>query len=90
MANPLLAAAMFDRLRAVASHLTPSSTGDLVCAGVSTVVHNDNAACCSIPPVKSDYTPKGTYKSYAGFDKVRGCQRLYGPASRICVLFEAC
>ncbi|EPT04432.1 hypothetical protein FOMPIDRAFT_1113931 [Fomitopsis schrenkii] len=37
---------------------------------MSTVIHNDNAACCSIPPVKSDYTPKGSYKSYAGFDKV--------------------
>ncbi|KAI0733977.1 hypothetical protein C8Q72DRAFT_505666 [Fomitopsis betulina] len=87
MANPLLAAAMFDRLRAVASHLTPSSTGDLVCAGVSTVVHNDNAACCSIPPVKSDYTPKGTYKSYAGFDKiyVTGKPSPNGNLAFICV-----
>jgi len=37
---------------------------------MSTKINNDNAACCSIPPVKSDYTPKGTYKPYAGFDKV--------------------
>lgn len=34
-------------------------------------VHNTNTACCSIPPVKSDYTPKGSFKSYAGFNKVR-------------------
>ncbi len=33
-------------------------------------VHNTNQACCSIPPVKSDYAPKGFYKSYAGFSKV--------------------
>ncbi|KAI0724185.1 hypothetical protein C8T65DRAFT_625701 [Cerioporus squamosus] len=33
-------------------------------------VHNTNQACCSIPPVKSDYAPKGSYKSYAGFSKV--------------------
>ncbi|RPD58387.1 hypothetical protein L227DRAFT_550640 [Lentinus tigrinus ALCF2SS1-6] len=33
-------------------------------------VHNTNQACCSIPPVKSDYAAKGSYKSYAGFNKV--------------------
>ena len=33
-------------------------------------VHNTNQACCSIPPVKSDYVAKGSYKSYAGFTKV--------------------
>ena len=59
---------MFVRLRAIAHHLAPSYS--LARARMSTVVHNDNAACCSIPPVKSDYTPKGSYKSYAGFDKV--------------------
>ncbi|EED82516.1 predicted protein [Postia placenta Mad-698-R] len=37
---------------------------------MSTTIHNDNAACCSIPPVRSDYTPKGSYKSYPGFTKV--------------------
>ncbi|TFK57569.1 hypothetical protein OE88DRAFT_1620274 [Heliocybe sulcata] len=36
----------------------------------STQVNNDNAACCSIPPVQSDYKPVGTYKPYAGFQKV--------------------
>ncbi|CDO72737.1 hypothetical protein BN946_scf184990.g20 [Trametes cinnabarina] len=34
------------------------------------VVHNTNVACCTIPAVKSDYTPKGSFKSYAGFSKV--------------------
>ena len=38
---------------------------------MSTTVHNTNVACCTIPPVKSDYQPKGSYKSYAGFSKVR-------------------
>ncbi|KAI0735540.1 Alpha/Beta hydrolase protein [Earliella scabrosa] len=33
-------------------------------------VHNTNAACCTIPPVKSDYVPKGKFKSYAGFNTV--------------------
>jgi dienelactone hydrolase len=36
----------------------------------STVVHNTNQACCNIPPVQSDYTPKGTFKSYGGFNRV--------------------
>ncbi|KAH9945607.1 hypothetical protein B0H21DRAFT_694051 [Amylocystis lapponica] len=36
----------------------------------ATVIHNSNEACCTIPPVKSDYAPKGSYKSYAGFTKV--------------------
>ncbi|TFL03637.1 Alpha/Beta hydrolase protein [Pterulicium gracile] len=29
-----------------------------------------SSACCSIPAVTSDYTPKGTYKSLGDFDKV--------------------
>jgi dienelactone hydrolase len=37
---------------------------------MSTSVHNTNTACCNIPPVQSDYTPKGTLKSYANFNKV--------------------
>lgn len=57
---------MLARLRAVAHHLSPSHSA----AKMSTTIHNDNAACCSIPPVRSDYTPKGSYKSYAGFTKV--------------------
>lgn len=59
---------MLARLRAVAHHLAPSHSA----ARMSTTIHNDNAACCSIPPVRSDYTPKGSYKSYAGFTKVGG------------------
>lgn len=37
---------------------------------MSTTVHNTNEACCSIPPVHSEYKPKGTFKSYAGFERV--------------------
>jgi hypothetical protein len=33
-------------------------------------VHNTNEACCSIPPVLVDYTPKGIYKPYGAFDCV--------------------
>jgi len=33
-------------------------------------VHNTNEACCTIPPVHSDYTPKGSYRPYGGFGKV--------------------
>jgi dienelactone hydrolase len=32
---------------------------------MATTIHNDSEACCTIPPVKSDYTPKGTIKTYA-------------------------
>ncbi|KAI4523075.1 hypothetical protein K525DRAFT_255012 [Schizophyllum commune Loenen D] len=37
---------------------------------MSTTVHNTNKACCSIPPVASDYKPKGTIKPYAQFKNV--------------------
>ncbi|GLB36509.1 putative dienelactone hydrolase family protein [Lyophyllum shimeji] len=36
----------------------------------SSNVHNTNEACCSIPPVQSDYAPKGTIKQYGSFNKV--------------------
>ncbi|KAJ7462766.1 hypothetical protein B0H11DRAFT_95314 [Mycena galericulata] len=36
----------------------------------SHMIHNTNAACCSIPPVQSQYTPKGTFKSVGDFKKV--------------------
>ena len=58
---------MLTRLRTVLHHLNANR------AAMSTV-HNTNQACCSIPPVKSDYTPKGNYKPYAGFNKV--CRAL--------------
>lgn len=32
-------------------------------------IHNSNAACCSIPPVESDYKPKGSYQKVGSFDK---------------------
>jgi len=33
-------------------------------------VHNTNQACCSIPPVQSDYQPKGSIKPFGGFNRV--------------------
>ncbi|KAI0700444.1 hypothetical protein BC835DRAFT_1404870 [Cytidiella melzeri] len=36
----------------------------------ATKVHNTNTACCTLPPVRSDYEEKGFYKAYGGFDKV--------------------
>jgi len=33
-------------------------------------ITNTNQACCSIPSVQSDYSPKGTYKPYGDFQKV--------------------
>jgi len=53
---------MYARLRALLPHLRSSR--------MASTIHNDNAACCSIPPVSSTYTPKGKFKSYAGFNKV--------------------
>lgn len=42
-------------------------------------VVNSNPACCSIPPVTtSSYIPKGTYVSFAGFDRVY----VTGPSSK--------
>ncbi|KAF9454996.1 dienelactone hydrolase [Macrolepiota fuliginosa MF-IS2] len=37
---------------------------------MSTTVHNTNQACCSIPPVQSDYQPKGTIKPLGDFKRV--------------------
>ena len=56
---------MFTRLRALIHRLNISKMST-----ASKPVHNTNAACCTIPPVKSDYTPKGTYKAYGDFKKV--------------------
>ncbi|KAI0793236.1 hypothetical protein C8Q75DRAFT_804052 [Abortiporus biennis] len=52
----------------------------------STTIHNTNKACCSIPPVKSDYVPKGTFKSIGNFKKVyvTGPETL-GEAALVCV-----
>ena len=64
---------MLSRLRLLVHHInrnkasmsTTSATG-----GSGVKVANSNPACCSIPPVQSDYTPKGSYKEYAGFKRV--------------------
>ncbi|PFH54747.1 hypothetical protein AMATHDRAFT_135249 [Amanita thiersii Skay4041] len=36
----------------------------------TTAVHNNNKACCTIPPVHSNYTPKGAYKPFGQFNRV--------------------
>jgi hypothetical protein len=66
---------MFSRLRQLAHHLNASHARNSSLAightaTMATAVHNDNQACCSIPPVASDYTPKGAFRTYAGIDKV--------------------
>jgi len=63
---------MLTRLRTLLHHLNHAKMST-----ASTTVHNTNVACCTIPPVRSDYTPKGTYKSYGGFRKVY----VTGPAT---------
>ncbi|KIM71412.1 hypothetical protein PILCRDRAFT_830347 [Piloderma croceum F 1598] len=53
---------MLPRLRTLFHHLNV--------ANMSNAAANTNVACCTIPAVHSDYTPKGTYKSLGGFQKV--------------------
>ncbi|KAJ4476609.1 Alpha/Beta hydrolase protein [Lentinula aciculospora] len=53
---------MITKIRSVFRHISPSRR--------KMTTHNTNAACCTIPPVLSDYTPKGTYKSVGSFNKV--------------------
>lgn len=50
------------RLRSIVSHLGV--------VRMSTTIHNTNKACCSIPPVQSDYVPKGSFKPFDIFKKV--------------------
>ncbi|KAJ3490173.1 hypothetical protein NLI96_g1616 [Meripilus lineatus] len=52
----------------------------------ATPIHNTNVACCTIPPVHSNYEPKGTFKSYGGFKKVyvTGPETL-GQSAIVCV-----
>jgi len=58
---------MLSRIRAIANHLSPVASTPRT---NSTTAPTVNQACCTIPPVHSDYTPKGSYISYAGFDRV--------------------
>ncbi|KAF5384702.1 hypothetical protein D9757_006260 [Collybiopsis confluens] len=44
---------------------------------MATHVHNTNEACCTIPPVQSNYTPNGSFKSVGSFNKVY----VTGPAT---------
>lgn len=62
---------MLTRLRALVHHLNRNRTmaSTTTSQGTQRVV-NSNAACCSIPPVSSSYTPKGSFAPFAGFDRV--------------------
>jgi len=55
---------MLTRLRAVLHHLNHAKMS------TKSGVYNTNTACCTLPPVRSDYKEKGFYKAYGGFDKV--------------------
>ena len=54
---------MLSRLRSVLSHLPRPAT-------MSTAINNTNKACCTIPPVQSNYQPKGIFKSLGDFQKI--------------------
>ena len=58
---------MLNRLLALAHHLNHRKMS--TATGLGKVV-NSNTACCSVPPVQSNYKPKGTYAPYAGFKRV--------------------
>ena len=53
------------RLRSLLGQLTVNAA-----RMASTTVHNTNQACCTIPPVLHDYTPKGTIQPHGGFQRV--------------------
>ncbi|RDB29046.1 putative AIM2 family protein C30D10.14 [Hypsizygus marmoreus] len=53
---------MLSRLRSIVQHLNT--------AKMSTTIHNTNTACCTIPPVQSDYAPEGSFKPFGNFKRV--------------------
>ncbi|KIY67433.1 dienelactone hydrolase [Cylindrobasidium torrendii FP15055 ss-10] len=59
---------IFSRLRLISRQIVPRLHSSA--RTMSTEIHNTNKACCSIPPVQSDYEPKGVYKSVGDFKKV--------------------
>ncbi|KAI5123735.1 hypothetical protein M0805_000328 [Coniferiporia weirii] len=60
---------MLARLRALIHSLHHRTMSSAPSTGAQRVV-NANPACCSIAPVQSDYTPKGVFKQFAGFNRV--------------------
>lgn len=63
---------MFTRLRTLIHSLNHSRTmASSTTSQPTQPVVNSNPACCSIPPVSSDYAPKGSYTSFpdAGFQR---------------------
>lgn len=54
---------MYTRLRALLHHINHAKMS-------TATVNNPSVACCTVPPVESDYTPKGSFKSYGGISKV--------------------
>ncbi|KXN81106.1 hypothetical protein AN958_06060 [Leucoagaricus sp. SymC.cos] len=52
---------------------------------MSTTIHNTNQACCSIPPVQSDYQPKGTIKPFGDFKRVYVTGPIKSDNAIVCV-----
>lgn len=50
-------------------YLSVSRLNSITKRNMSGHVHNTNEACCSIPPVQSEYKPKGSYQKVGSFDK---------------------
>ena len=56
---------------------------------MTTSVQKPSTACCTIQPVKWDYTPKGPFKPYGTFDKVYVTGPKNSEISIVCV-FDIC
>ena len=73
------------RLRAVAAHLTPRGLSSAAGVATAPVIHNDNKACCSVPAAASEYQPKGTFVSFAGFSRVYTTGPAKASTAIICI-----
>lgn len=60
---------MMNRIKTIASHLNPKRLSSHS-KKMSTTVHNDNKACCTVPAVPSSYQPKGSIQKWGGFEQV--------------------
>ncbi|KAI0035292.1 hypothetical protein K488DRAFT_43713 [Vararia minispora EC-137] len=72
------------RLRAITAHFL-RQPHPIPSRAASTIVHNDNIACCTVPPVSSSYEPKGSFIPYAGFNRVYAVGPINAPVAIICI-----